>query len=160
MGRKKLALDDELIVARMAQGWTAAEMAKEQGVSTSTMVRRAQALKGRVREVKVAAVKARREAAAPESSDAMPCDVPTDLTLEDYDRLIERATRNSKEAEDADEHAAAQGWARVALAAMTERRKATPPPKTDPNELPDMVAAARRARETLHKLVMTSPEGE
>jgi hypothetical protein len=176
MGRKRIELDADRIVALMARGRTGEEIAAElstraRTVSVATVVRRMRELKVRAHEARATRAKSRRasagraavEASAPpipveSTPEAMPEDVPAGLPVEAYDEMIERAKRNMQAAENDDEHTAAQGWARVALVAMTERRKATPPPKTDPNEMPDMIAAAKRAREALHKLIVTSPE--
>jgi hypothetical protein len=44
------------------------------------------------------------------------------------------------------------------ISALEAKRKAAPPEVPDPNEAIDMIAAAKRARDTLHRLIVTSPE--
>lgn len=51
-----------------------------------------------------------------------------------------------------------QRWGALILKGNDDRRKMTPPARPDPNEAPDLMAAARRARDTLHNLIETSPE--
>ena len=138
----------------MRRGLTVEEIAKHFGVAKSTAHSRVQAMKqgAAPRPARAAAV------AAEPSPESMPEDVPAGLPVEAYDDMIDRAKRNMQAAEDAENHSAAQGWARVELAAMTERRKAAPPPVADPNEHPDMLEAAKRARKRLHDLIETSPE--
>lgn len=44
------------------------------------------------------------------------------------------------------------------ISVLEHQRKNAPLPKVDPNESPDMVAAARRAREALHRLIDSAVE--
>ena len=172
MARKRTALNEDRIVALMARGRTAAQITEalaEAGIDTSvaTVTRRMRELRGKVRAAKrprLAAPpgegKVAPSAPPPPSSPDPPEEAaPSGLALEEYDALIRHYEDLSRAALGAGDESAAQGWARVALQHRVERRKAEPPPKQDPNERPDMVAAARRGREALHKLIVTSPEG-
>lgn len=174
MGRKRIdhGTDGQAKIALlMAGGHGADRIAAELGVSTATAKRRMREIKGVVTEVKAEGRQARRSAArAPRPapiapSPALPAvlpstdgdedadiSIPDGSSLEQIDRWLKVAEDEAEAAagdEDPDNHIK---WVRLATALIEAKRKASPIPKPDPNEHPDMIAAAARVRKRWHDL--------
>lgn len=164
MGRKRIELGPDAnaqIVAGMVRGASADELALQFKVSRPTMQRRMRELRGKVPEAREKAVAqkmvtpstlSRAAATAPTDDDASDVEAFGDATLKQIDEWLAVAKRKAEEAaatQNAEEHAT---YMRMVIALLEARRKATPPPKIDPNESPDMIELAKQAREKLHKL--------
>lgn len=164
MGRKRIELGPDAnaqIVAGMVRGTSADELALQFKVSPATMKRRMRELRGKVPEArekvvaqKIAAppVTPRAQPSAPAVDDASDVEAFGDATLKQIDEWLAVAKRKAEEAaatQNAEEHAT---YMRMVISLLEARRKATPPPKIDPNESPDMIELAKQAREKLHNL--------
>jgi hypothetical protein len=168
VGRKRIDLGpaaDSQIVARMARGDSAAQLAHDFGVSRPTMQRRMRELRGRVPAARAENTAAHRakisppSAAAPPSPPSTPAEpdgdalyVPEDSTLQEIDKWLAVAKERAEHAaasDNAEEHAT---YMRMIIALIEARRKAAPVPKTDPNDQPDMIEAAKRVRKRWHDL--------
>lgn len=153
MARKRTVIDSERILSLMHGGRSAeqvqAALASEGiAVSRQTVDRRMRELRG-----KRGTVQAHPRATARPSADEVPDEVPDGTELAVVDRWIPKVEAAAEAAElDGDLASFASLTAKL-VTLLEHRRKAAPPPRVDPNEHPDMVAAARRARESLHKLV-------
>lgn len=178
MGRKRIdhGTDGQAKIALLMSGGHGADrIAAELGVSVATAKRRMREIKGVVTEVKGESRQTRRAAvrlarpaptAVPGAAAGALPDVAESALDGDDDSIVipegsslEQIDRWLKVAED--EAAAAAGdddpdnhikWVRLAASLIEARRKAAPIAKTDPNEQPDMIAAAARARKRLHAL--------
>jgi hypothetical protein len=87
-----------------------------------------------------------------------PEEIPEGTDLQTLDWWLQLAARKGRAAERTENWPAMAQMGRLSAALFEAKRKATPPEVPDPNEHPDMVAAAKRAREQLHKLVESSVE--
>jgi hypothetical protein len=79
--------------------------------------------------------------------------VPDDTPVEMLDRWIARVEAGAKKAEDAGNLPALSSLAMRAASLAEAKRKATPIPKADPNENPDMKALAAEGEKQLLKRV-------
>src|SRR5678815_4191374 len=84
-------------------------------------------------------------------------EVPSDAGIAQLNYWLGVAERNAKEAETEGDLETLTKMVRLASTILDMRRKMMPPPKQDPNERPDMIAAAERARVWLHKQIDTAP---
>jgi transcriptional regulator with XRE-family HTH domain len=91
--------------------------------------------------------------APPEAVDEIPEEIPEGLPVDIVEKWIRKVDRLAEAAEAAKDFGAVNGLLAKLATLKEHQRKAAPPPKADPNENPDMIAAAKRGRETLHKLV-------
>lgn len=155
MGRHRTELPagtDERIVEFMTRGGTAESIHAALGVDVSkrTIARRMGELRGRVNSERA------ERLAAPESASELPAtadEIPPGTDLTTFDVWLEKAERMAREAERTGNLVELGKAGRLVVMLLDAKRKATPVAAPDLNERPDMVAAARRARETLHKLV-------
>jgi hypothetical protein len=128
------------------------------GISRATVGRRLRELRGKVR---VGRVGAKQSAPPPppesETADidlpASPEEIPDGLSLDVLRALFRKADRAASEALSRKDLATFGAMGRLVTALSEAIRKATPPEKVDPNDHPDMLSAAKRAREKLHRLV-------
>lgn len=178
MAKKRIELGPEaeaIITARMARGDSLDEICKDYKVSRATIARRMRELRGKVPAAKAALLaESRKKRAAPaparptgvEEGDSPAMDLSLDSTLREIDAQLEVAKQKAEEASalgNAEEHAT---YMRMVIALLEARRKATPAPKIDPNESPDMIAAAEAARTRLFGIaeklleLASSPVGE
>lgn len=82
-----------------------------------------------------------------------PEDIPEGSCAEDYDRWIARAEKMADDADvDGDLKAIANAGRLVGFF-MSEKRKATPKAKEDPNDAPDMVALGAQVEERFLKMI-------
>lgn len=86
-------------------------------------------------------------------SDISDDEIPEGLSLDLLHRLRTKADRAASAALGAKDLATFAAMGRLVTSLSEAIRKATPPEKPDPNDNPDMVAAAKRARELLHRRV-------
>ena len=148
-------------------GLSAAEVARRAGISESTARRRMAESRGSPapRGGGFAAGRA-REGGPPADAPTPPAsggDMPTEEDIEEAARggasTLDSMLTSCVAAFRATEPGPIkQRWGALILRGLDDRRKATPPERPDPNEAPDMMAAARRARAMLHHLIDTSPE--
>lgn len=158
MGRNRqelTAAEEAHLMALMTKGETVARATaslKAMGAktSTATVARRMRELASKVREARVSVVPPPASVPdLPESEE----EIPEGIDLGTYDRWIAKAETMAKQAE-LDKNLVELGKAgRLVVMLLDAKRKATPPAPPDPNERPDMIAAAQRARDALHKLV-------
>jgi hypothetical protein len=159
MARKRIELAsgaDELIWAEHARGSSAEAIAKALGggVSGQTIRRRIRELQGKQN----AGVAPPPMSAAPHtgaSNEELPEaeTVPEDAHLEKLDHWIAVAKKRATAAEQTGDIDTLTKMVRLAGTLLEQRRKALPPPRRDPDLAPDMIAAAKRAREALHRLI-------
>ena len=162
------------IAALAARGGTAETIAKAlrtdgvKGVSARTIGRRLRELRGKVRvgrtTTRARAPKVELEppelpapAGSPPTADpplpSSPDAIPEGLSLDMLHRLRAKADGAAQHALAQQDLATFAAMGRLVTGLSEAIRKATPPEKPDPEDSPDMIAAATRARETLHKLV-------
>lgn len=173
MGRKRSDLGpsvEKRIASLMARGGTAVSISKAlaaagKKVSTRTIGRRMRELRGDVAPMRVSASTSLRASyAAPEASEpeseasdaplpAAPEEIPEDTDLRQIERWLQRAEAMARKAVNLGDLAGMGQMGRLTSALLEAKRRATPPEKADPNDHPDMVAAAARAREMLHKMI-------
>ncbi len=156
MGRKRIELGpttDAEIAQRMKRGQSCQTIAKAigGGVSYRTISRRMQELRGK-EPAKAPVAPAPEAVAAGEVPDV----IPEGVDLGAVDKWISRVERAAAVAEADGDFTAMSSLMAKFVALLEHKRKATPLPKPDPNENPDFVAAAKRAREMLHKLIVSS----
>ncbi len=171
MPREKRDFPPE-ILARMRAGERAGKSAKViaaeltkagvEGASAATVSRRLRELRGQPAKLRTLkgeapkrAVQTAPTAEAPPLPET-PEDIPDGTDVSTLDHWIEVAKRNGATAETEKNLAGIGAMGRLVATLLEHRRKATPDPKPDPNEHPDMVAAAKRAREDLHTLISTA----
>ncbi len=165
MARKRIDFGSDVdaqIRALTAKGGTAMSIsaaltqAGVRGASSATIGRRMRELRGTIGPPQARASK-RSATPAPDSDPAplpsKPEEIPEDATPTQLDRWIAQAESAVNEAESAGNLPLMGQMLRVASQLAETRRKATPPDPPDPNANPDMVAAAKRARTALHKLI-------
>jgi len=130
----------------MARGQSADTIAKAigGGVSARTIQRRMGELKGKVPSLAPSRVL--------EDADAPPVELPSDLDLATVDGYIRDVEQDIKKARAASDHSATSSLFARLVALLEHKRKATPVPKPDPNEDPDMRALAAQTIERLHKI--------
>src|SRR3990167_2387134 len=172
MGRKRIDLGHDAegqIRALMARGGTVESITAAlteggvAGVSKATVARRMAEMRQGVN----AGVAARREERAgtaapaavsppPASEPALPAsldDIPEGTGLDTYDRWLERAERMAVDAEIEGDLKAIGNAGRLVGLLLEAKRKATPIPKSDPNDNVDMVKLGAEVAERLHKMV-------
>jgi len=142
----------------LVRGMSANDIARDLGISLTTAKRRVAELKGKVpaeKTARLAAAKAAPPSAPSPPSDDVPIseeEIPAGATVEQIDKWLkvaEEKANNASALEDPDAHLS---YLRIVLALIEARRKATPIPKPDPNDNPDMVEAAALVRERWHNL--------
>jgi hypothetical protein len=142
----------------MARGGTAQSISDTltsagiSGASKRTIARRMQELRGEVnadRAQRVAAAKVTPAIPLPASPDA----IPEGAEPSDYDTWLADAKEQADAAQAVGDLEGFGKMGRLTVALLEAKRKATPLPKDDPNERPDMIAAKERARKELHKLI-------
>lgn len=178
MPRKRSELGanvDKRIAALMTRGWTAEAIAKElqakgTDVSTRTIGRRMRELRGDVAAPRASSSPTRREhyampdpaSPAPPASEskddvdeALPGadEIPEEANLAQIERWLKRAEAMAQKAMALGDIAGMGQMGRLTSALLEAKRRATPPEKADPNDRPDMVAAAQRARDMLHRMI-------
>src|SRR5690348_17046017 len=150
---------------------TSAEIAHTLRISPATAKRRLRELKGKdPRPGRAFAVKprppARQEPAPPappaesspdllnedEPSVELPLEFSPDSTLQEIDKWLKVAKERAEAAAADDNPKAHAEYMRMIITLIEARRKAAPPPKVDPNDHPDMVAAAANVRKRWHNL--------
>ena len=168
---------DARMTALIAAGGTAESIAKAlkaagvKGVSRATIGRRLLEARGKSRVGRVRAAPTTKKprasapaASAPTSEDEPdveselplprdPSEIPEGLSLDMLHRLLQKADRAASHALAKGDLATFGAMGRLVTSISEAIRKATPPPEADPNESPDMRAAAKRARDTLHRIV-------
>ncbi len=87
-----------------------------------------------------------------------PDEIPEGVDVGTVDKWIRKIERAAETAEQAREFNAMSSLMTKLTALLEHKRKAAPPAPPDPNQNPDFVEAARRARERLHKLIDTATE--
>jgi hypothetical protein len=165
MARKRIDFGadvDGQIRALTAKGGTAKSIAATlsaagvKGSSSATIGRRMRELRGTIGAPSPRS-KAPTPAPPPDSAAAplpsKPEEIPADATPTQLDRWITQADDAVNAAEAAENLPLMGQMLRVAASLAETRRKATPPEPPDPNANPDMIAAAKRARAALHKLI-------
>lgn len=156
MARKRKNIDADRLIALMRAGRTAEQIAgvlagEGVPVSRATITRRMRELRGKVNAGRAASRPA--PIVAPAAADDVPDEVPEGTELAIVDKWIPKVEAAAEAAEaEGDLQAFASLTAKL-VTLLEHKRKAAPPPKADPNEHPDMVAAAERAREKLHALI-------
>jgi len=157
MARKPKHLDDDRIVALSVVGWKPERIARELGENTRTISRRVNSLAAKINAARVPkATKAQPAPPADPTQDGplpQPEEVEAVDSVSDLDTWLAIAQRQAKAAEGRGDVENLSKYVRLATMIMDQKRKLAPPPKQDPNEQPDMVAAAKRAREMLHALI-------
>src|SRR5262245_52946112 len=83
------------------------------------------------------------------TSDEVPDEIPEDTDLSTVDKWIPRVEKLIAAAEAGRDFGAASSLIAKLHSLLEHKRKASPPPKADPNENPDFIEAARRAKERL-----------
>lgn len=136
---------------RTADQITQALAADGHDVSRATVTRRMRELRGQVNAGRASAM------SAAETED-VPDVIPEGASLSLVDKWIPKVEAAAEAAELEGDLATFANLTAKLVTLLEHRRKAAPPPKSDPNEHPDMIAAARRAREALHKLIASSAE--
>jgi len=134
----------------MRRGMTVEEIARHFGVSKSTAHSRVTAMRAGSLPMPVTP--------APAVAADVPDDVPDGASLELVDKWIAKLEAAGEVAESEGDLKTFATLAAKLVTLLEHRRKAAPPPVADPNEHPDMVEAAKRARKRLHDLIETSPE--
>jgi hypothetical protein len=150
MGRKRIELGAEAeaqIAARMKRGQSAQTIAKAigGGVSYRTVARRMRELKG----------KEPPKESKPVVEDVadVPEEIPEGVDLGTVEKWIPRIERAAESAEADGDFTAMSSLMAKLVALLEHKRKATPIPKPDPNDNPDMIAAKERARKEFHRLI-------
>lgn len=160
MGRKRIDLGPDAngrIEAMLNAGMASDAIARQLKISPATVRRRVAELKGKVppKFPTLASAPAPSPNLTPADQDAAPPDdeqVPDGTSVSQIKAWLEIARERAAEAagrNDVDNHVK---YLRLAATLLEALRKATPVPKPDPNEHPDMVEAAARVRERWHKL--------
>ena len=139
------------IQERRARGEGVAEIARDMGVSTGTVSTVAREAPRPAPPAGLEVVLAGEGGSAcPTCGRAGPAD--------ELEELLASVRRLARMAEAEANLSGVATLGRLTTAILDLKRKAAPPERPDANEHPDMVAAARRAREALHRLIDTSPE--
>jgi hypothetical protein len=138
----------------MVRGESAAVVARTLGCSLATAKRRMAELRKGVPAARAEKRAAAQPALAPKASAALPDpdgEIPEGTTIEQIGKWLRLAE---------EEIAAGKGepdtiakMVRLAATLLALQVKATPPPKADPNDNPDFVAAAERVRKRWHDLL-------
>lgn len=154
MARKRIELGADVeakIVSLMARGGTADSISKALGISMRTAGRRMQELRSRVSAVRLEKRKAipLSPAPLPESDE----EVPEDTPLEQIGVWLKMAKEEADAARLAGETENMVKTLRLASTLLALQQKATPVAPPDPNDNPDMVAAAVRVRKRLRALM-------
>lgn len=156
----------------MAAGASVERIASELGVSLSTAKRRmkehrgglavARAVRRKVAPVQPTAAPIQQSAeeetppnTARSQRSSLPEDVenvPEDTPLEQIDAWLKMAKEEADSASVDGEFETMAKMIRLAATLLTLKQKATPIAPPDPNEHPDMIAAAVRARKRLHTM--------
>ncbi len=89
----------------------------------------------------------------PEEAGDIPDVIPDGVDVSTVDRWIPRIEKAAEAAEAAKDFGAMASLLAKLTALLEHKRKATPMPKADPNENPDMIAAKERARKEFHRLI-------
>jgi hypothetical protein len=147
MARKRIELtptQEARIDAEMRRGGTAESISRAMGLSRATVGRRMKERK---------AGKAPKPPSAPAPLPEIPEEIPEGLDLATVDKWIPKVERAAEAAEREENYAAFASLTARLVALLDHKRKATPLPKIDPNDSPDMVAAAERVRKRWHELV-------
>jgi hypothetical protein len=175
MGRKRIDLGadaSDRIRALLTRGATAEEVAATLRVSVTTAKRRIRELKGKTSAVPSAPRVVKKPPPGPspnagaedgdgesdseaEDGDELPDGeqaIPSGTSLEKIDYWLGVAERKAREAEKKGNADLLVKMARLAAVFVEAKRKATPIPKDDPNEHPDMVEAAAKVRKRMHEL--------
>lgn len=170
MGRNRIdhGSDGQARIAMLvAAGHGPERIAAELGVSETTAKRRMREVRPAVTAVKAESRNARREAvraarpqSPPTSGPRMPSargedevEIPEGSSLEEIDYWLKLAKDEAAAAVDDEDPDNRIKWVRLAASLLEARRKVAPIPKADPNEHPDFVAAAARARQRMHELI-------
>lgn len=145
----------ERIKQRKAQNLTHAEIALEFGISTGS-VGNALAMKS----PRAPTVDAPGDEEAESVSPKPPAEPEKLLSTPTPERLMAMAWKTAQRldgwadtAQGEQDRAAYRSLARDLLGAIKELSRLLPPPAPDPEQAPDVVAAAKRARAALHALV-------
>lgn len=169
MGRKRAnhgAPVNEAIRAGVAAGRSAAEVARQSGISERTARRRMAEVRAGTAPGPATSFSADLAGAMGAAPPEVPAEADSDAELP-TDKDLEEAGRGGPEAIDqmlasfvAQYEATPpgplkKGWGGLVKDTLKEKRTGTPPV---PKEELDLVAAANRARAQLHVLVDTSPE--
>lgn len=161
MGRKRIELGPDAVSqirAMKEAGHSAEAIADALGISPATVKRRIAELKGKVPPAAVL----RPKAPAPELPRAPTSEgdieevadevVTEGTSLAQIDEWLKVARERANAAADHGDSDNHIKYMRLAAMLLEAKRKATPIPKADPNEHPDMVEAAERVREKWHAL--------
>lgn len=140
----------------MARGGTAESIAKVLGVAKTTAFRRMQELKSGVPAMRAARRRSRVPVPVPLPEDAE--EVPEDTPLEQIRAWLRMAKDEADAARAAGETEMMAKMLRLASTLLALQQKATPIAPPDPNEHPDMVAAAVRVRVRWHTLISAMAE--
>jgi hypothetical protein len=158
------------IDAGVASGVSAEEVARQAGISARTASRRMAEARGgpvlargpsRSFSADLSAAVDAEQASSPPVPDSGA--LPTEADIEEAAKggpstIDEMLVSFVASYRNAPEGLIRQRWGALILKGIYDRRKATPPERPDPNDAPDLIAAAKRARAMLHTLLETSPE--
>lgn len=144
--------------AMMNAGRSAAEIAKAlrlEGIeaSAATVGRWLREKRGPQRATKLRKPTASSSAPAPSSSETIPENIPDGTDLAEIERWMQIAQRTAVIAEEEGNVSALAAMLRIQRDLFNAKLRARRDAKPDPNDSPDMVAAAKRARDRLHKYV-------
>ncbi len=164
MARKRSELGtkaDTLIKRGVERGGTAESIARElraqglRGVSERTVGRRLRELRGarQAGRVKRKSVAETSTAVEIPPLPASPEAIPEGANLETLQRWLGMADQGGQQALARSDLATMGAMGRLVASLCEAIRKGTPAETPDPNDQPDMIAAAARARELLHHAV-------
>ncbi|MCL2777730.1 MAG: hypothetical protein FWD73_06970 [Polyangiaceae bacterium] len=163
MARKRTVYGPDVeakIRSGLERGQPAEAIAKEltaagvKGASRATIDRRMREMRGRTASPRL--FLGRRVAASDVPSPPLPEspeDIPSDADPDTIGRWIALAEQKGQDAANRGDLAGFGAMGRLAATLLEHRRKAAPPPRVDPNERPDMIAAKERARADFHRLI-------
>ena len=147
------------IKSLMARGGTAQSIsdtlrsANVAGASKRTVARRMQEYRGEVNAERASRVAAAKSAVAAPPLPDTPDAIPEGAGETTYDTWLAEAKAQADVAQTDGDLEGFGKMGRLTVALLEAKRKATPVPREDPNDRPDMLEAKERARKAFHKLV-------
>lgn len=157
-GAQEKKLRDMMAMGASVEKTTAALRATGAKVSPATVNRRMREEKGKAPKKRAPRASARPPAPTTEPEEIevpeTEADIPQGASPDVYKRLLKAAETKASAADGIDDWSKC---ARIIVAIQDAQRKAAPPPKADPSENPDWVAAAKSARAKLFQLIEKAP---
>lgn len=154
---------EQILAAGVARRATAVQVIADlkaagiTGVSRATIGRRLLDGRGKVAPPRMKRGKSASPASTTAAEDAPPLElpdvIPPGTAPEQIESMISNALVSGEEARKKGDLASFAAMGRFVVMAKSELRKATPPPKPDPNDNPDIKAAKERVRREFHKLI-------